>query len=253
MLASHDAALLHRRPRCKSIAPVITPWDLAEEWIGFTGKPFVFAFWAVRREALKSSRLDLAAIAQRVRDTRLGTGGSGRGQGERGRQRLRITAKTLFTNIWTTNINYYPRMEPPAWRVFSSFTGMFSNAVRCPACSQLCFAKPKPRGSEYLDGVPVPLRAAIQLLRSNAPAFLKCCLLSLVWRWVIRMGGAGLVLIGVADDSIVSDRRRGYFSPSGWPPGTAISGLITQLWPQWAQWSAATLLMRLVARAAKKP
>ena len=38
--------------------------DLAEEWIRYTGKPFVFAFWAVRGEALREAdpSLDLAAV-----------------------------------------------------------------------------------------------------------------------------------------------------------------------------------------------
>ena len=44
--------------------------DLAEEWIRFTGKPFVFAFWAVRQAALAGgcSGYDLAAIFQESRD-----------------------------------------------------------------------------------------------------------------------------------------------------------------------------------------
>jgi chorismate dehydratase len=42
--------------------------DLAEEWIRFTGKPFVFAFWAVRRAALANASADLAALFQASRD-----------------------------------------------------------------------------------------------------------------------------------------------------------------------------------------
>jgi chorismate dehydratase len=44
--------------------------DLAEEWIRHTGKPFVFAFWAVRGDALRdaSKSQDLAAIFQESRD-----------------------------------------------------------------------------------------------------------------------------------------------------------------------------------------
>ena len=44
--------------------------DLAEEWIRITGKPFVFAFWAVRGHALKEmdSSLDLAAVFRDSRD-----------------------------------------------------------------------------------------------------------------------------------------------------------------------------------------
>ena len=49
--------------------------DLAEEWLRHTGKPFVFAFWAVRQQALQENSLraasrvqDLAAIFQQSRD-----------------------------------------------------------------------------------------------------------------------------------------------------------------------------------------
>jgi chorismate dehydratase len=41
-------------------------YDLAEEWIRFTGKPFVFAFWAVRKTALH----DAGDIARIFRDSR---------------------------------------------------------------------------------------------------------------------------------------------------------------------------------------
>jgi len=44
--------------------------DLAEEWIRRTGKPFVFAFWAVRADALREAdpALDLAAEFRESRD-----------------------------------------------------------------------------------------------------------------------------------------------------------------------------------------
>jgi chorismate dehydratase len=44
--------------------------DLAEEWIRYTGKPFVFAFWAVRGDALREADpgLDLAAVFRDSRD-----------------------------------------------------------------------------------------------------------------------------------------------------------------------------------------
>jgi chorismate dehydratase len=45
-------------------------YDLAHEWHEFTGKPFVFAFWAVRLDALdrQPRGLDLAEVFQRSRD-----------------------------------------------------------------------------------------------------------------------------------------------------------------------------------------
>ena len=68
MLESHDAALLIGDPALKVDRRKYHTWDLAEEWVRLTGKPFVFAFWAVRQDTLKSSRLDLPAIFQESRD-----------------------------------------------------------------------------------------------------------------------------------------------------------------------------------------
>src|SRR5450755_4520566 len=61
MLAEHDAGLLIGDPALKVDRSRYETLDLAEEWIRHTGKPFVFAFWAVRREALReaASSLDL--------------------------------------------------------------------------------------------------------------------------------------------------------------------------------------------------
>jgi chorismate dehydratase len=68
MLATHDAALLIGDPALKVDRSQYQTWDLAEEWIQFTGKPFVFAFWAVTRSAASQSSLNLAAIFQQSRD-----------------------------------------------------------------------------------------------------------------------------------------------------------------------------------------
>jgi chorismate dehydratase len=70
MLARHDAGLLIGDPALKIDRKRYHTLDLAEEWIRHTGKPFVFAFWAVRRDALReaSLSLDLAAAFQQSRD-----------------------------------------------------------------------------------------------------------------------------------------------------------------------------------------
>jgi predicted solute-binding protein len=47
--------------------------DLAEEWIRYTGKPFVFAFWAVRQDALRETESSLHLPAVRVAKRRSGT------------------------------------------------------------------------------------------------------------------------------------------------------------------------------------
>jgi len=70
MLAEHDAGLLIGDPALKVDRTRYHTLDLAEEWIRHTGKPFVFAFWAVRGDALReaASSLDLAAAFQKSRD-----------------------------------------------------------------------------------------------------------------------------------------------------------------------------------------
>jgi chorismate dehydratase len=68
MLAESDSALLIGDPALQIDRSRYYTWDLAEEWVRFTEKPFVFAFWAVRDEAIKTSGIDLAAIFQKSRD-----------------------------------------------------------------------------------------------------------------------------------------------------------------------------------------
>ncbi len=70
MLAKHDAGLLIGDPALQVDRSRYVTLDLAEEWIRFTGKPFVFAFWAIREDALQEAdpTRDLSAIFQTSRD-----------------------------------------------------------------------------------------------------------------------------------------------------------------------------------------
>jgi chorismate dehydratase len=70
MLGEHDAAMVIGDSALRVDCSRYLTYDLAEEWIRLTGKPFVFAFWAVRQAALKdaSPSLDLAAVFQESRD-----------------------------------------------------------------------------------------------------------------------------------------------------------------------------------------
>jgi chorismate dehydratase len=70
MLKEHDAGLLIGDPALKVDRSRYLTYDLAEEWIRLTGKPFVFAFWAVRQSSVRDSAeaLDLATLFQRSRD-----------------------------------------------------------------------------------------------------------------------------------------------------------------------------------------
>ena len=70
MLQEHDAGLVIGDPALKVDRSRYLSFDLAEEWIRLTGKPFVFAFWAVRQAALTNAppTLDLTTIFQESRD-----------------------------------------------------------------------------------------------------------------------------------------------------------------------------------------
>jgi chorismate dehydratase len=70
MLQTHDAGLVIGDPALRINRSRYITYDLAEEWIRLTGKPFVFAFWAVRQDALKNvpRDLDLATVFQESRD-----------------------------------------------------------------------------------------------------------------------------------------------------------------------------------------
>ncbi len=93
MLATNDAALVIGDPALQIDRSRYVTLDLAEEWIRHTGKPFVFAFWAVREQALDQDPVcgdsrpglsasqsnaafpDLAAIFQQSRDHGLAPAG----------------------------------------------------------------------------------------------------------------------------------------------------------------------------------
>jgi chorismate dehydratase len=68
MLEANDAGLVIGDPALKIDRTHFITYDLAEEWIRLTGKPFVFAFWAVRKQALVDTQFDLTAIFQESRD-----------------------------------------------------------------------------------------------------------------------------------------------------------------------------------------
>jgi chorismate dehydratase len=70
MLREHDSGLVIGDPALKIDRSRYHSYDLAEEWIRLTGKPFVFAFWAVRQAALADtlSAADLTTLFQESRD-----------------------------------------------------------------------------------------------------------------------------------------------------------------------------------------
>ena len=70
MLRVNDAGLVIGDPALQIDRSQYLTYDLAEEWIRLTGKPFVFAFWAARQAALNNAPrdLDLATVFQESRN-----------------------------------------------------------------------------------------------------------------------------------------------------------------------------------------
>ena len=69
MLEAHSAALVIGDPALRIDRSRYFTLDLAEEWRRYTGKPFVFAFWAVRQEAVwQAGSPDLGRVFQQSRD-----------------------------------------------------------------------------------------------------------------------------------------------------------------------------------------
>jgi chorismate dehydratase len=70
MLDCCDAGLVIGDPALQVDRRRYHTLDLAEEWIRYTGKPFVFAFWAVRGDAVREAdpAMDLAAVFRDSRD-----------------------------------------------------------------------------------------------------------------------------------------------------------------------------------------
>jgi chorismate dehydratase len=106
MLDRCDAALVIGDPALQVDRSRYHTLDLAEEWIRVTGKPFVFAFWAVRGEALKEvdPSLDLATIFRESRDHGLQPSSLGQIAREWSR-RLNLSEQEVRTYL-TENIHY---------------------------------------------------------------------------------------------------------------------------------------------------
>jgi chorismate dehydratase len=107
MLAEHDAALLIGDPALQIDCSQYITYDLAEEWIRFTGKPFVFAFWAIRNSAVGNipDGFDLSRVFQDSRDHGLESANLNQIV-TTWASRLKLDAKTVRDYL-TDNIHYY--------------------------------------------------------------------------------------------------------------------------------------------------
>jgi chorismate dehydratase len=137
MLAAHDAGLLIGDPALQVDRTRYCTLDLAEEWIRVTGKPFVFAFWAVRGEALKQSDpvIDLPAIFRNSRDHGLEPANLGKIVDEWS-ARLNLSAEEVRSYL-TQNIHY--RLDPACVAGLQLFYHHASEIGALPVAPELHF------------------------------------------------------------------------------------------------------------------
>src|SRR5258708_6232368 len=140
MLQWHDAALLIGDPALQARTEGYFVYDLAEEWRRWTGRPFVFAFWAVRKAALQgvAPEIDIPRIFQQSRDNGLKHIPE---IASAWAKRLELQ-ETLITDYLSQNVDYYLDSENlEGLRLF------FRYGVECkvwPAAPELHFlAQPK--------------------------------------------------------------------------------------------------------------
>src|SRR5713226_8671888 len=139
MLTRSDAGLLIGDPALKVDRSLYKTWDLAEEWIRFTGKPFVFAFWAVRQDA-KHSSPDLAAIFQESRDHGLETASLAH-IARTWAPRVGMTEPDIMQYL-TSNIHYY--LDDACLDGLRLFYRYAYECNALPQAPDLHFADPKP-------------------------------------------------------------------------------------------------------------
>jgi chorismate dehydratase len=144
MLATHDAALLIGDPALQVDRGEFQTLDLAEEWIRFTGKPFVFAFWAVRQQAIEDMPLvELAPIFQRSRDHGIAKASIQHIAGEWA-PRLGLTEDSVISYL-TSNIVYF--LDESCMCGLSLFYELAAQCGALPAAPELRFmnvARPVP-------------------------------------------------------------------------------------------------------------
>jgi len=140
MLAEHDAALLIGDPALQVDRSKYLTWDLAEEWIHLTGKPFVFAFWAMTRAAAQQAPANLATIFQQSRDHGLQSQNLA-AIAETWSQKLGMTQAAVVEYL-TENIHYY--LDDACLEGLHLFYRYAHECNLVPAVPELHFGEPKP-------------------------------------------------------------------------------------------------------------
>ena len=110
MLGACDAALLIGDPALQVDRTRYFTLDLAEEWVARTGKSFVFAFWAIRKQVLAGRNAGaIAELFQKSRDHGLSPKNL-ETIAQEWAPRLGLTVEAIPVYL-THNIHYY--LDPP--------------------------------------------------------------------------------------------------------------------------------------------
>jgi chorismate dehydratase len=146
MLRNHDAALLIGDTALEvSVDQEYFVYDLAHLWHERTGKPFVFAFWAIRLDALDRAPRDqdLVKVFQRSRDHGLEPENL-RVIAHEWSAKLRLSEPDIYTYL-TENIHYYLDRQNHAG--LQLFLGYSHEIGLIPASPELRFLGPVAFGS----------------------------------------------------------------------------------------------------------
>jgi len=136
MLGACDAALLIGDPALQVDRTRYFTLDLAEEWVARTGKSFVFAFWAIRKQAIAGR--DAAAIAEVFKKSR-DHGLSPKKLeviAQEWAPRLGLTVE--FVRVYLThNIHYY--LDPPCLEGLALYYRLGAEVGALPQAPELRF------------------------------------------------------------------------------------------------------------------
>jgi len=136
MLRACDAALLIGDPALQVDRTRYFTLDLAEEWVARTGKSFVFAFWAIRKQALAGR--NAAAIAEVFRKSR-DHGLSPKkleAIAQEWAPRLGLTVEMVRVYL-THNIHYY--LDPPCLEGLALYYRLAAEIGALPQAPELHF------------------------------------------------------------------------------------------------------------------
>ncbi len=136
MLDACDAALLIGDPALQVDRSRYFTLDLAEEWVARTGKSFVFAFWAIRKQALAGrDGAGIAEVFKKSRDRGLAPKNL-EGIAQAWAPRLDLTVEELRVYL-THNIHYY--LDQPCLEGLDLYYRLGREIGALPPAPELCF------------------------------------------------------------------------------------------------------------------